>query len=300
MKQAYLDAPKRRFCITLPVIALIVLLPRSVQAGVKFSLKMHGGWTSVAGGDVNAGNRSFFEWRNAAWPVLDGRYKPVHNGLDLGGDLLLELDRGIGVSVGLGYLRVHKRRAIGVSDPDTGWYGGIEAEPELNAIPVRLGLFVNYPLRNKVSFTANVGVSCYLRARYDDHFGENDFNYLGMLTGFFACTTRTEKKGGSLGIDWSVGLEYEMVRNIFLCLDGQARYAKIRGFEGTSELNSMTWGSPILQEGKLYYETVPALVGSPRLIMVQNAPPDGPDGEPRQAVINFSGVSLQVGIRIRL
>ncbi|MCK7470575.1 MAG: hypothetical protein MZU95_07115 [Desulfomicrobium escambiense] len=300
MKGVHLDAPKRCFCITLSVIALILLSPRFIQAGVTFSLKMQGGWASIGGGDVNAEIRSFFEWRSAAWPVLDGRYRPVHNGLDLGVGLLLELDRGIGVSVGLGYLRVHKRRAIGVSDPDTGRYGGIEAEPELKAMPIRLGLIVNYPLRKRISFTANMGASCYLRARYNDHIGESDFNDMGMLEGFIACTTRTKRKGGALGIDGGVGLEYEMGRNIFLCLDGQARYAKIRGFEGTSELNSMTWGSPILLEGKLYYEAVPVLAGSPRLIMVQSDPPDGPDGEPRQAVIDFSGVSLQVGIRIRL
>jgi hypothetical protein len=51
---------------------------------------------------------------------------------------------------------------------------------------------------------------------------------------------------------------------------------------------------------KLYYESVPMLTGSPRLIMVQSDPPAGPGGVPRQAVVDFSGVSLQLGIRIRL
>jgi hypothetical protein len=275
-------------------------MPKPTRADVNTSLKLHGGWASIAGGDVNSGNRGFFDWRSASWPVLEGKYQPVHNGYNYGIDFMLELKRGMGVGVGLGYLRVHKRHAIGVSDPDTRWYGGVEAEPELNAMPIRLSLFMNSSLTKKISFAANVGASCYLRARYDDHIGESDFNDLGMLARFIACTTRTEKKGGAMGIDGGVGLEYEIVRNIFLCLDGQARYAKIRGFEGSSELVSDTWGSPLLQEGKLYYEEVPLLSGSPRLIIVQSDPPDGPDGEPRRAVIDFSGVNLQVGIRIRL
>ena len=282
------------------VITVLSLMPKPIRADINISLKLHGGWASIAGGDVNSGNRGFFDWRSASWPVLEGKYQPVHNGYNYGIDFMLELKRGMGVGVGLGYLRVHKRHAIGVSDPDTRWYGGVEAEPELNAMPIRLSLFMNSSLTKKISFAANVGASCYLRARYDDHIGESDFNDLGMLAGFVACTTRTEKKGGAMGIDGGVGLEYEIVRNIFLCLDGQARYAKIRGFEGSSELVSDTWGSPLLQEGKLYYEEVPLLSGSPRLIIVQSDPPDGPDGEPRRAVIDFSGVNLQVGIRIRL
>ena len=54
------------------------------------------------------------------------------------------------------------------------------------------------------------------------------------------------------------------------------------------------------ERGILFYEVVPELANEPRLLMVQSDPPDGPGSEPRQAVIDFSGVSLQFGIRIRL
>jgi len=32
--------------------------------------------------------------------------------------------------------------------------------------------------------------------------------------------------------------------------------------------------------------------------MVQSAPPAGPGGQPREAVVDFSGISLQAGIKI--
>ena len=51
------------------------------------------------------------------------------------------------------------------------------------------------------------------------------------------------------------------------------------------------------EEGELYYEAFPMLSGSPRLIMVQSTPPSGPGGQPREAAVDFSGLSLRAGLR---
>jgi len=51
------------------------------------------------------------------------------------------------------------------------------------------------------------------------------------------------------------------------------------------------------EEGELYYEASPMLSGSPRLIMVQNTPPAGLGGMPREAAVDFSSFRVQAGIR---
>ena len=100
-----------------------------------------------------------------------------------------------------------------------------------------------------------------------------------------------------------MGIEYKLLKRIGVFVEAQGRYARIRGLEGTSRSEAGEWGGLLpsfSEEGRLYYESVPTLPDAPRLIMVQSDPPPGPDGEPRLAVVDFSGVSLQAGIRIRL
>jgi hypothetical protein len=100
-----------------------------------------------------------------------------------------------------------------------------------------------------------------------------------------------------------VGIEYKFDRTTGLFIEAQGRYAKFKGFEGTSTSVPNEFNGGVLpsfsETGKLYYESVPTIPGSPRWIMVQGAPPNGPDGKPREAVVDFSGVSLLAGIKIR-
>ncbi|MCK7470576.1 MAG: hypothetical protein MZU95_07120 [Desulfomicrobium escambiense] len=156
-------------------------------------------------------------------------------------------------------------------------------------------------MSRKLNFHVDAGASYYLRTRYSDewHIWESQ---MATVMEEIQIVTRAERKPAPLGFQGGIGLEYKLKQDLFLYLDARGRYARFRGWAGTSVINIYEIGdeATFSERGLLYYEAVPTLPGSPRLIMVQSAPPDGPDGEPRQAVIDFSGISLQVGIRIRL
>jgi hypothetical protein len=276
---------------------VLLLIPGSVPADVKISLKVQGGWAYVSGGDVNRGALSLFDWEKTFWPATQGGPRSVHSGFDFGGDIIIELNHD----------RHRRRRRISedfpvsvmdVSDPEAGITGWLTTKPDLSATPIRLGLFLNVPVSKKVNLNASIGGSCYLQARYSDNAEESTYVGNNMLVGWYAIRTRVEKKGVPLGFDGGVGIEYRLLPRVFLCFDAKGRYAKLRGLEGSSAFSDEF--NDIVERGRLYYESVPMLAGSPRLTMVQTSPPAGPGGEPRQAVVDLSGISLKAGIRIRL
>ena len=282
-----------------------VLLPGFARAEGRFSLRLQAGWAHQSAGDVNPGTQAAFDWYENGWPMSEGGYRAVHGGYELGGDIVFELTPWLGVGVGGGYLKSSRTSHLSFWLPDLeigDVNGGVSSSPMLSAVPIRLGIYFTVPLSKKFNFHADAGASCYLNARYNDgwHLMQNA---LATVVEEIQVVTRAEKKNAPLGFQGGIGLEYKLQQNLFLYIGARGRYGKFRGLKGSSVIEIYEAGegeTTLSEQGILYYEAAPMLTGSPRLLMVQSDPPDGPGGEPRQAVIDFSGVSLQVGIRIRL
>jgi len=277
----------------------IVVDPSLGRADCKISLKLQGGWASLSGGDVNHGTQAYFDFREAQWGASEGGYRPVHNGYEFGGDIIYELTPRLGLSFGAGYLRISRASRAALYIPEViGPYAGLIAEPTLDAVPIRLGLDFAIPLNKRLNLHTEIGASYFFRARYSDEW-RMLISSMDTVVGYFDIVTRAERKRAPIGFQGGIGLEYMLSQRLSLVIDAKGRYARFSGWHGSSVLESDT-ETPFSEEGTLYYEVVPMLAGSPRLIMVQSAPPNGPGGEPRQAVVDFSGINLQVGIRIRL
>jgi opacity protein-like surface antigen len=286
------------------------LIPGVALADIKVSLKLQGGWAYLTAGDVNPGTQAFFDWGKIYFAppsggLIEGDYEAIHTGYEFGGDLIFELNRNIGIGLGSGYLQMswggppHVMMEI-IHDPP---YGGLvnffTAGTKLNAIPIRIGLFLSLPMSKKFDFAAHAGFSYYLQAEYHADW------YVSVTTQVESpsqhLSTSAGKKKNGLGFQGGLGIEYKPIRRIGLFVEAQGRYARFRGLEGTSISEPSDWGGVLpsfSERGKLYYESVPMLPNAPRLIMVQSSPPAGPGGQPRQAVVDFSGLSLQAGIRI--
>jgi opacity protein-like surface antigen len=302
--------PNRKLGIAAAVMALS-LLPGLALADIKVSLKLQGGWAYLQTGDVNPGTQAFFDWGKIYFAppsggLIEGGYTAIHRGYEFGGDLIFELNSNIGIGIGAGYLQMsrnppHFMMSI-IDDPQGG--GGatkyFTAGTKLNAIPIRVGLFLSLPASRKIDFTAHAGISYYLKAEYHADWyaavmGQIPENPSQRLS------TTAEKRTAPIGFQGGVGIEYNLIHSVAFFIEAQGRYARFRGFEGTSASEPSEWGGVLpsfSERGKLYYESVPMLPDAPRLIMVQSAPPAGPGGQPREAVVDFSGVSLQAGIRI--
>jgi hypothetical protein len=281
------------------VLATIVVLtmPLSALADGKFSLKLIGGWAHISSGDINPGTKAFFDWFRGGRESASGGFRALHDGLEVGGDVIFDLTPRIGIGVGGGYLRVTRAfRMDLLYPPESDISAGAIASPELTAIPIRAALYLTLPWTRRLSFHADAGPVCYLRVRYRDEWITG--GHSGIIE-FGNVITTSAARNAAFGFQGGLGFEYEVLRRLSLFLDARGRYARFRGLKGTSDVE-LFMEAPFTERGTLYYETVPWLEDSPRLTIVQSSPPDGPDGEPRQARVDLSGIGLQAGIRIRL
>jgi hypothetical protein len=288
----------------MPIIMTVIVLclvPSLAPADVKISLKLQGGLAYLQAGDVNSGTQAFFDWGKSYYEITEGEYRALHHGYEVGGDIIFELNRNFGVGLGAGFLHCSIKNQANGYQPDYGPSAVFLSKTELIALPVRVFVYLSIPLNRKLSFMANAGISYYLKARYTADWQEYDSV---AATGVFwmGISTVAREKRNPFGLQGSLGIEQRLSKRVGLILEAQGRWARFRGLAGTSVAEVAEGSDPrytlFSEMGKLYYESVPMIPNEPRLIMVQSAPPAGPGGQPRQAVVDFSGVSLQAGFRI--
>ncbi len=307
---------KKKYLYIYVSACVLWLIPQPTLADGRISLRLWGGWAYLAVGDVNAGTQAFFDWGKTYLPpppggTITGGYEPIHWGYELGGDVIFQLSPKLGVGLGAGYLQMSRETPptpytrpyvmMSIDDPLTGDSTEFTVGTKISTIPIRASLFLSLPIGKKIDITANVGVSYYLQAEYHADWLVGVLNSYGTGPDSRLSTT-AEKKTAGFGLQGSVGIEYKFTRTTGLFIEAQGRYAKFKGFEGTSTSVPNEFNGGILpsfsETGKLYYESVPTLPGSPRWIMVQSAPPAGPGGQPREAAVDFSGVSFLFGVRV--
>ncbi|HCS48001.1 MAG TPA: hypothetical protein DIW61_06990, partial [Candidatus Aminicenantes bacterium] len=257
----------------------LVLLPGLAFSDGKISLRFHGGWTFISGGDANHGTQSYFDYHKSLWPESSGGFRTVHNGYEAGGDIVFELTPRLGLGIGGGYMNISRSSrmslSIGLSN------ASVFAKPSLSAVPIRGNAYFNMPLSKRLNLLADVGLSYYFKARYRDEL--TALYWVGeILAGYTLITTRAEYKKTPISFQGGISLEYAIWHNFFPFLEARIRYARFCGWKGTSVLES-SFETPLSEQGILYYEVVPTLLNEPRLLMVQSSPPDGPGGHPRQA-----------------
>jgi hypothetical protein len=285
---------------------LFIGFPHSTLAGGKISLRLWGGWAYLAAGNLNAGTQAFFDWGKTYFApspgaTIEGGYDPIHWGYEFGGDIVFELSPKIGVGIGAGYLKMSRDAPpymMRIIDAPLEFDQTVGTK--ISTIPIRASLFLSLPVSKKLDFAANAGVSYYLQAEYHADW------FVALPNAIFSgpasrLSTTAEKKTAGFGLQGGVGIEYKFIRSTGLFIEAQGQHAKFKGFEGTSTSVPGDYGGvlPSFSEtGKLYYESVPMIPNSPRWIMVQSAPPAGPEGKSREAVVEFSGISFQAGVRI--
>ena len=303
-------SPFRKGLSVVLAAALSFVISSNAFADAKISLRLQGGWASLSAGDINPATGDLFAWAPAnayIWVgVLDwGGMKALRGGYEFGGDIILEFSPYFGVGIGAGYIQASQASSgtIGYEESLV-VTAGVRADSRISAVPVRIGLFVTLPLRGKFRVIANAGVGYYSAAKYKGEWGVGT-TLMDSAGPSNLVDTVAEKRSNAFGFHGGLGIEYSLASRVGFFIEARGRYARFRGLEGTSTAiagHSGLYGQifpPFSETGKLYYESVPTIIGSPRLLMVQGAPPDGPGGHPREAVVDFSGISIQAGVQFR-
>jgi opacity protein-like surface antigen len=273
-----------------------------VGAPQKFSrlaIRLYGGFSRVAAGDLNDGADGFFEllalYGSLGLGTVTGRYSPVHAGYNFGADFIYQFSPSIGVGLGVGYLRNSSNSLMTLASTTANIT--LTGTPTLSAVPIRLGMFLTVPVAGKINLTADAGATCYAGLKFDAtqrlEFAANDWESMsvsGSRTSF-----------ANLGFQGSLGFEYVFSGNMGFFVEALGRYARFKNFDTVTGLTETSGGSSDTTTGKLYIDTFTYPDGTYSAFTIESTPPvDNPPAETfREPKIDLSGFSLQAGIRIR-
>jgi hypothetical protein len=252
-----------------------------------FDLLLSGGIDFLNGGDLNTGAQGLADfYRDNLALEAEGDVKSVRLSHLFGGELSFPLFSNFSLGLGADYFSGKKESRLdfggNASAPQS-----FVTRPKIQALPLRICLSF-YPFS---SFYIKTGVEYYFaecaylyrleeEEFWEEHQGEAKAQEFGFLGGF--------------------GFEWKIFSPLSLFIEALGHYARITGFEGKNTYRD-SQGSLSTEEGKLYfYQGKGGGETNYSLLFVRKNEPAGANvSEVKEAMVDFSGLSLKVGIKIR-
>lgn len=259
--------------------------PPSQPTKPLFDLFLSGGGGFVLGGDINDGAQGLADFYSQAL-IAEGRgdVDPVRLGLVYGIELSIPLLPNLFVGLGGDYFESKETSRVEYSAAGSDVF---LTRPKIQALPVR-AFFTFYPT-----------TSFYIKAGVEYTFAKA-FYFYRFETANTLEEWRGEAKAQDFGFMGGLGIEWELFKPVRLVVEALGRYAMIKGFEGESSYRDNV-GILNTESGKLYiYQGTSSSGGTVPLLFIRETEPSGPDvSDSKEATVNFSGVSVKVGIKIR-
>ncbi len=280
------ETPLQEPVITPPSQPVVTPPPSSKPPKFLFDLVFSGGGNYISGGDLNDGAQGFADYRSNILAVqAQGQAKPVHLSYILGGELTLALSSHFSLGIGVDYF-LGERESL-VEFPDDPSSETLTTRPKIQAVPLRLAISY-YPFPN---FYAKVGIEYYL--------AKCAYYYRSERIGEWE-EWRGEATAQDFGILAGLGFEFELTSSFDFIIEATVRYARISGFKGRGTVKYSA-GTDHIEEGTLYFYRVQTAGDESysNLFIREDKPTEAYVFDPREAVINFSGLSLKTGFRIK-
>jgi opacity protein-like surface antigen len=301
-------AKKRRACLAILFFSLIFLNRTSWPAEKgnfksRFSIKFSGGLGSITGGDINRHLRAYDSYLSEMTYYEGGETKIVHYGSDLEAEIRWDISSKFALSAGIGYIYGDKESYFEFRGPFP-FHGSSNYPqryiifPKIKAIPLKLGFYYTMPLRSRINFFFDAGISYYFSkaSLYKDHLCST-----GLLLPTYTKEEKYDLNANNFGFHGGIGLEYNIANNLALLLEVQGRYARLN-LKG-NKMSSLMEAPWVEEEGNLYIGEIDLLDEGygeycPDLVISQSMPSGNVNV--RRAILDLSGFSLRVGIRIKL
>ncbi len=284
-------------CLLAVCVATFPALANAAGGGAEISLRIHGGYSYLQAKDVNAGTGGYFDYYTLLGEMMgytiEGGYGPVHGGYDVGADLVFQLSPTVGIGIGAGYLQSSEESEMTLTylEQTASMIGNVK----LSAMPIRLGVFLTFPLSDKMNFTANAGAAVYTSLKFKGSLRlEEDTDWMQM------SMNASRTSFSDIGFQGGLGIEYIFSPTMGFFVEALGRYASFKNYDSVTGTSEESGGFTDTTVGTLYLET--------------NAPPEGTwtmftieEDEPvpdkyttyREPKFDFSGFCLQAGFRIR-
>lgn len=236
------------------------------------------------GGDINEGAIGLGDYYADFFASeTDGKVSSVHLTFLFGGEIQIPVYPRLFIGIGFDYFSGKKESAVTYTETvPTAIY---TTTPKITAIPVRLSL--TYVSPSHLYFKAGVeyyfaGCNYYYHFQQGEHWEE----------------WKGEANSQGLGLLFGIGYDYSVAPNISIFAEVTGHYAKIDDFEGKNEYHDAE-GFTSSEEGKLYIYQAHVGTGDsyPLVFIREKIPTEAGVSDPELATIDYSGLSLRIGIK---
>jgi hypothetical protein len=272
----------------------LVFFAVSSAGAIHLQIKIAGGLGYYNLKDINRVLNSWEEYLTGlastkpGWSFQSGVVPRFQSGVELEGDLLFSLTRRLAISLGSGYI-------YGELSPEKteisilrGLYTYVYTHPvKVSAQPLTIAGYYFLPLAKKLSLFFRGGGG-YVWAKYIDREG-----YMRLPSTKFTYQSSQMAKGRGTVIEAGLGLKYEFDPAVSLFFEALGRQAKAKDFKG--EISTGI-------NGNLYFfeEYNPDLeIWQAKMQLLSSAPAGEYIRSAREAVVDFNGFSLKIGIMLR-
>jgi len=249
-----------------------------------FSILIGANFAAV--GDLNAGARGLADYYGTVLGMQGkGSVSGLHLTYILGAEVSYSLMPGLYLSVGADYFAGRRTSRVDFAAGDLP--DALVTRPKVQAMPFKVGI-AYYPLPY-----------LYVKGTLQYFFAKANYLYR-FEKGTFWQEWQGDAKANGLGAGAAVGGEWEFYPGLFLVGEADFRFARIGGFKG-KDISVNSDGESYTEQGTLYY--FQARAGSqedfPLVFIRSDMPTEAGVSAPREAKVNFSGMSLKAGIRFR-
>lgn len=281
----------------------------------KWSLKLTGGASHLAGGHLNESLASISEilLGGGGGVYATSEVKQLNNwSTAWEAELNYQISRRIGVGIGVSSL-LHASNESNI--PIYSWYADPPSSP--------VGSFVSRPdIRSRIPIMISVHYSLPIFSRTDILFSAGCGYYSGSMKEALDYTINDGSEArwhrsnwesmskSALGFHGGIGAEYSFSRRLTLVAEVTYRHAKIRNLEATLNIDSNLLHDSFSydEQGTLYLwvwgEEGPLGLTSQEFYVWQGNPPEYGGvlfgRSVGKAILDLSGLTLELGIRIRL
>ena len=248
--------------------------------GFKFSI----GSNYVSGGQLNEGAKGLADYYRETLGI-SGTYKvrPLHLSYLTSTEVFFPIYNNFSIGIGLDYYRGELESVVKFNRADFADY--YSAKPRVDAIPISV-----YIASHPAPFLSlKIGIEYYFAKAY--------YYYRYQTEDFWQEWSGSAKAQG-IGFLFGAGYEYEIAPFAKLFVEAVGHYAKIEGFKGTDNYRESTSYSYSESGPLFFYKSQVGLDKTvPLLYIRERKPAEAWVVDAKEALIDFSGVSLKAGIK---
>jgi opacity protein-like surface antigen len=280
----------------------------------KLSFIISGGLRHMSVGDINTHLESFDDYLSNMTNYEGGMITKLDNyNSELEKtpefELRLDISSKLAISAGIGFISQKNEGNFEFIDPfpfsGQAYTHIISTEPKASAVLLKLGSYYKIPIISGINLFLSGGINYYFSkvSLYKSHeFGR------GLFLGSQIKEENYEVSSNNFGLYGGMGFEFRITEHITFVLGFRGRYARIKNLKGNRFIRvyrGWIWPEEKSEEGILYIgekDMTDEWHGgyTPDLIISPSKPSGNEFRNIREAVLDFSGYSLRLGIRIKL